>query len=106
MWIYMAAFGLTLGPIVWLYIPEIVEPNVIPYSTMTNLFGTALCIIGFPLIPQNKDKPEARDLTFIPFTFFFVWCLISLFINQYLMVETKNKSRQKIFDEYKNKKIC
>jgi hypothetical protein len=78
MCIFMTVFGLTLGPIVWLYIPEIVEPNVIPYSTMTNLFGAALCILTFPLIP--------KDFQGYPFLFFFAWCLLSLFINQRLMV--------------------
>ncbi len=50
----MFFFGLTLGPIVWLYIPEIVEPKIIPFSTMTNLAGAALCIIVFPLISDKK----------------------------------------------------
>ena len=75
----MAVFGLTLGPIVWLYIPEIVESNIIPYSTMVNLLGAAACTIGFPLI----TNPE---LKYIPFMFFFVWCLISLIFNQKIMV--------------------
>lgn len=82
----MASFGLTLGPIVWLYIPEIVEPNIIPYSTMANLIGASACMIGFPLISDNKVK-------WIPFLFFFIWCLVSLAVNQKFMVETKDKAR-------------
>lgn len=86
MCIFMAVFGLTLGPIVWLYIPEIVEPNIIPYSTMANLLGASACMIGFPLITDPKVK-------FIPFLFFFGWCGVALGINWKVMVETRNKSR-------------
>ena len=87
----MAVFGLTLGPIVWLYIPEIVESNIIPYSTMVNLFGAASCTIIFPLITDPSYK-------FIPFVFFFLWCLISLLINQKIMVETKDRDRERVFE--------
>lgn len=101
MCVFMTFFGLTLGPIVWLYIPEIVEPNIIPYSTMTNLFGAAVCIIGFPLIAGQN-----ASVKFVPFLFFFVWCLISFFINQKIMVETWNKPKDKVIEEYDSKKLC
>lgn len=97
MCIFMAFFGLTLGPIVWLYIPEIVEPNIIPFSTMTNLVGASICIIVFPIIKSSK---------YIPFLFFFAWGLISLFLNQKIMVETRNKTRKTVFEEYRVKKLC
>lgn len=47
---YMANFGLSLGPIVWMYIPEIVEPSFLPFSTMVNWGGSALSILLFPII--------------------------------------------------------
>ena len=47
---YMANFNFSLGPIVWMYIPEIVKPSFIPYSTMVNWGGSALCILLFPMI--------------------------------------------------------
>lgn len=47
---YMANFGLTLGPIVWMYIPEIVNASFLPYSTMMNWGGAAMCILFFPII--------------------------------------------------------
>jgi len=46
----MANFGLTLGPIVWMYIPEIVQASFLPYSTMMNWAGSAVCILLFPII--------------------------------------------------------
>ena len=48
--IFMANFGLSLGPIVWLYIPEIVEPEIIPFSTLSNWASAALIMIFFPIM--------------------------------------------------------
>lgn len=47
---YMANFGLSLGPIVWMYIPEIVDPDFLPFSTMVNWGGSAATILLFPII--------------------------------------------------------
>ena len=36
MFIYMSAYGLSFGPIIWLYIPEIVDPAILPFCAMMN----------------------------------------------------------------------
>ena len=48
--IFMANFGLSLGPIVWLYIPEIVEPEIVPFSTLSNWASAGLVMILFPIM--------------------------------------------------------
>ena len=48
--IFMANFGISLGPVVWLYIPEIVQPGVVPFSTGINWAGAALVMLLFPII--------------------------------------------------------
>lgn len=48
--IYMANFGVSLGPVVWLYIPEIVQPKIVPFSTGLNWTGAALTMILFPIL--------------------------------------------------------
>ena len=78
--VFMAFFGLTLGPIVWLYIPEIVEPKIIPFSTMSNLAGATICIMIFPLI--KKTLPNESYL----FLMFLIWCFVALFVNCKYMV--------------------
>ena len=50
LFMFMAAFGLSLGPVVWLYIPEIVQPKIIPYSTASNWISASIVIILFPII--------------------------------------------------------
>jgi hypothetical protein len=49
LFIYMTAFGLTVGTIVWMIIPELVEPRIIPFSTMVNLTGSTIIIMFFPI---------------------------------------------------------
>ena len=100
--IFMANFGLSYGPIVWLYIPEIVEPNIIPFSTMTNLIGATICIMVFPLIKNALPENNPAYL----FLLFLIWCFVALFVNWKFMVETKDKPREQIFKEYKKMKAC
>lgn len=48
--LFMANFGFTLGPVVWVYLPEIVQPNVLPYATMVNWASAAIIMLLFPVI--------------------------------------------------------
>jgi hypothetical protein len=47
---FMAVFGLSLGPVVWLYILEIVQPKIVPYSTAGDWISASIVIILFPII--------------------------------------------------------
>jgi MFS family permease len=48
--VFMANFGMSLGPVVWLYIPEIVQPNIIAFSTGANWGAASLVMLLFPII--------------------------------------------------------
>lgn len=48
--IYMIIYGVSIGPAVWLYVPEILPPNVVPYATVLNWIGCSFCIIILPII--------------------------------------------------------
>lgn len=48
--LFMANFGFTLGPVVWVYLPEIVHPNILPFATMINWASAALIMLLFPVI--------------------------------------------------------
>ncbi len=85
---YMAVFGLSLGPVVWLYIPEIVQPRIVAYSTTSNWICASLVIILFPIITDNVlDKNPG-----ILFLFFTVWCICSVVFNYFFVLETKDKT--------------
>ena len=98
--LFMLFFGLSYGGIIYLYVPEIVEAKYLPYSSMANLGGAAFCIIVFPLLEDVFPNPGYL------FLIFFCYTILSLFINQKFMVETKDKPREKIFEEYNQMKIC
>lgn len=79
---YMANFGLSLGPIVWMYIPEIVKPEFLPYSTMVNWGGSALSILLFPIIKARLPKENPSPL----FLFFAIWSTASFFVNRHFVL--------------------
>jgi SP family xylose:H+ symportor-like MFS transporter len=75
--IFMANFGLSLGPVVWLYIPEIVQPSIVPFSTGVNWAGAALVMLLFPIITEILPNKNPGYLFF----FFSAWCVASFLIN-------------------------
>lgn len=88
LFIYMGVFGISLGPIVWLYIPEIVQPKVVPFSTAANWISASLIIMLFPIMTEHllNDNPS------VLFAFFAVWCILSFVLHLRYVVETKDKS--------------
>lgn len=48
--LFMADFGLTLGPVVWVYLPEIVQADIMPYATGVNWGTAAFIMLLFPVI--------------------------------------------------------
>ncbi len=90
---YMANFGLSLGPIVWMYIPEIVRPGFLPYSTMVNWGGSALCILFFPIIKARLPGENPGGL----FLFFAIWSAGAYYVNRRYVIETRNKTGDQIY---------
>lgn len=77
LFLYMGVFGVSLGPVVWLYIPEVVQPKIVSFSTATNWICASLVIILFPILTENiLDKNPG-----ILFVFFAAWCGLSFVFN-------------------------
>lgn len=56
--VYMIIYGISLGPVVWLYVPEIIPAKIVPLATMMNWFGCSLCVIFTPMaIDANGGNP-------------------------------------------------
>lgn len=83
--VFMANFGMSLGPIVWLYIPEILEPQLIPISTMANWASAAFITFLFPVLEKALEGPAYL------FLFFAAYSTVSFFISQKFMLETRDK---------------
>lgn len=102
LFMFMAVFGLSLGPVVWLYIPEIVQPKIVPYSTASNWISASLVIILFPIMTENVLGGNPALL----FVFFTAWCFGSFIFNYFFVIETKDKSEKAIREEYADIKLC
>ena len=50
LYLFMLMFGFSLGPVVWLYIPEILQPQWIPFTTLTNWAGATMTVMLFPIL--------------------------------------------------------
>ncbi len=84
--VYMIIYGVSLGPVVWLYVPEIIPANVVPIATMMNWFGCSLCVIFTPVVTKMAGN------SYPVFFFFGGITLIFYVINLFFMVETKGKT--------------
>ena len=80
----IGSFGLTLGPFFWIYVPEIVPPEVIPFSTFAYWIAGAIVIFMFPF--------DEFENFYYMLLFFLGWSLLSLVTNKVLVVETKGKT--------------
>jgi SP family xylose:H+ symportor-like MFS transporter len=47
---FMACFGLTLGPVVWIYLPEVAQPKILSFATAVNWASCSLVMLLFPII--------------------------------------------------------
>ena len=80
MFICRGAFSLSIGPVVWLYLPEIVEPSTTGIATMLNWLAAAFVSFAYPV---------AVELTGSPSLVFFVFAIIvgsGYWFNRKLMV--------------------
>lgn len=85
---FIGVFGLSLGPLVWIYIEDIVQPSFVPFTTGLNWGLSALVVILFPML-INKVLGGQPQLLFL---FFCAWCLVGWLVNVRVLVETKDKS--------------
>lgn len=81
--IFMISYGLTIGPVVWLYVPEIIPARFVPPATFMNWFGCSICVIVTPFVV------EAVNSSYPMFFFFGGISLIFFVVNYFWVIETK-----------------
>lgn len=84
--IFMVLFGFTLGPVVWLHVPEIIPPRFVPFATCINWIGCSFTLMIAPVMIQAANSP------YPVFFMFGVYCLAFSIINYFTLVETKGLS--------------
>ncbi len=88
--LFMISYGLTIGPVVWLYVPEIIPARFVPPATFMNWFGCSICVIVTPFIIK------AAGSSYPVFLFFGAISLLFFIINYFMVVETKGLSLMEI----------
>lgn len=84
--IFMIIYGVTIGPTVWLYVPEIIPAKFVPTATCMNWIGCSFSILV---------TPQIIDATNSSYPVFFMFGAVTLvfgFINYFLVIETKGLS--------------
>lgn len=80
--IYMFIYGTTIGPTVWMYIPEIIPGKVVPIAATINMMSSTACLMLSPIISEGQGIPSTY------FTFGAITLAITL-INVFGMKESK-----------------
>ena len=84
--ILRATFSSTLGPIPWLYMAEIVNPNIIPFGTLINWTIATLVMFFYPILTEKLGGPGWI------FIVNGILCIITMVVNLFTLVETRNKN--------------
>ena len=101
MFLFIGSFGLTLGPLTWICISEMVEPKYVPFATALNWVACSSVVIMFPIIKDNYLNGNP----YIAFIFFGSCCFLTVVISRIFMLETKDKTQRQIREEYSNFKF-
>lgn len=81
--IFEIVYALSVGPVVWPYVPEIMPVKYVPFASCMNWIAAAICTIATPYILDAVGSPY-------PVFFFFGGIMLGFFfINLNLLVETK-----------------
>jgi hypothetical protein len=85
--LFMANFGFTLGPVVWVYLSDILQPKSVAIATTVYWISAALVMLLFPVIRETLPNRNGGYV----FLFFALWCTLSYVFNRKFLIETQNK---------------
>lgn len=85
-------YGLTVSPLLYTYLPEVVPARLIPFAQVMNW------VIDAATLPLPGVLIADKGTVWPLFFFFFVWDFFSIFVNHFLLVETKKKTINEIIE--------
>ena len=91
--IYILSFGLSLGPVLWVYLPEILPEKGVGLASMANWFSCFVVGLLFPILVQQIKI----------YGCFLIFCVISvlgLFFIKISVLETQHKTKKEIEDMF------
>lgn len=91
--LFMIGYALSIGPVVWPYVPELMPVKYVPYASSMNWIAAAICTIATPYILDAVGSPY-------PVFFFFGAVLLIFFaINAKYLIETKGLTPSQVAAE-------
>lgn len=85
----MFAFGISLGPVVWLYLPEILPEKGVSIAALANWVFCGIIGFCFPIVNKNIKIQGS-------FLIFLICCVLSFLYVFFFVKETKGKSSEEI----------
>lgn len=55
--LFMVAYAISLGPVVWPYVPELMPDKLVPFASSMNWIAAAICVIVTPYILDAVGSP-------------------------------------------------
>ena len=77
LFMFMVGYSFSLGPIIWLYIPEIVPARLMPWALVMHWITFFILVFLFPVITDNVLNNDPT----IVFIFLAIYLLISMVVN-------------------------
>lgn len=96
LFLFLVIYGVSLGPVVGLYLPEIVQPTVIPYAIFLNWLASFIVSCFFPILVEVLPDQNPYPL----FLFFSVCLALAFIFNAFYVVESKNRTEKEIWKRY------
>lgn len=84
----MFSFGLSLGPIVWVYLPEILPAKGVSLAVLANWVGCGIIGVGFPIVVKIIQIQGT-------FLVFLGCCIAATIFFLFFIKETKGKLQKK-----------
>ena len=78
------------------------DAKVIPWALVVHWVSSAFLVFLFPIVTDNLLGSNPM----VVFIFFALYLLISIPLNQRVMVETKGKTEKMIREEFSKLKVC
>ena len=100
--LFMFSFSVSFGPLTWFYVSEIVQTNLIPFTTMTNWVCSTLITVSFPIVRSHSENKDVPGL----FVFYATCTFIIFGICCRFMVETKDKTELQIRQDFNSIQAC
>lgn len=91
---YFYIFGMTYGPILWIWLAQALQPRQMGYAVIANWLSSAITTLLYPVAKQSVPN---QGYIFLFFAASSIVCVPAI---TKLMIETKGKSEEMICEQY------